>query len=183
MRGVFLVGPPGAGKTTQGERLAAALGGVHLSMGELVRRWRAEGVPVPSPRADGSTARDRTLALLRQAMSSTELLVLDGFPRTPAQAAWLPEIAPAGVTLVELRAPLGACIARMKGRGRAGEDMATIALRHDTYDHQAPALRAAAAALGAPVLVVEGEGSVDEVASAVRAALADAGLAGQRLGA
>jgi adenylate kinase len=34
---VLLIGPPGSGKGTQGERLAAQLGLVHISSGDLLR--------------------------------------------------------------------------------------------------------------------------------------------------
>lgn len=177
MRGVFLIGPPGAGKTTQGALLAQSLGGVHLSMGELVRGWRAAGVPVPSPRADGAAARDRTLALLAEAVPQTELLVLDGFPRTASQAAWLVDITPGGACLVEIRAPLSECIARMKSRGRDGEDMATIALRHDSYQQAAVAVCGAVGRLGLPLSIVDGEGGAEQVHARIRAALADQRLA------
>lgn len=178
MRGIFLIGPPGAGKTTQGDLLAQSLGGVQRSMGELVRGWRADGIPVPSPRADSAVARDRTLALLADAVPPTELLVLDGFPRTASQAAWLLDMTPGGACLVEIRAPLSECIARMKRRGRAGEDMATIALRHDTYQQAAVAVYAAAGRLGLPLSIVDGEGGVEQVSARILAA-----LAGQRLAA
>ncbi len=43
MRCVVLLGPPGAGKGTQGKRLCDTLGWVHFSTGDLIRREIAEG--------------------------------------------------------------------------------------------------------------------------------------------
>lgn len=172
MRGVFLIGPPGAGKTTQGALLAKTLGGVHLSMGELVRGWRAAGVPVPSPRANGAAARDRTLALLADAVPQTELLVLDGFPRSPSQLGWLPGVAPDGAVIIEIRPSLATCIVRMKARGRVGEDMATIAYRHDTYARSAGTILHAAQQQNLKVLQVDGEGSPADVAASIEPLLA-----------
>lgn len=178
MRGVFLVGPPGAGKTTQGALLAQSLGGVHRSMGELVRAARADGLRLPPPAAITEPARMATVGLILTSIPDTAtLLILDGFPRSPGQLAWLPVIAPAGSTIIEIHAPLATCIARMKGRGREGEDMVTIAYRHDAYARAAAQLRDAAADLGISVQHVDGEGD----AALVRQRIAVIGEASKSL--
>ena len=95
MRIVFL-GPPGAGKGTQAQRLAAAYGAHHISTGELIRAAMASRSPL------GEKARpyieegllvpdDLACELAESALAEFEYdrFVLDGFPRTLTQAMWL----------------------------------------------------------------------------------------------
>lgn len=173
MRGIFLVGPPGAGKTTQGARLAPALGGAHRSMGELVRARRAAGGHVPPLSATTDAARAATVELVRRSLHApVAVLVLDGFPRTPSQLGWLTDVAPEGERVLELQVPLSTCIARMKARGRSGEDMATIAFRHDQFTQAIAHVRQAAAAKGVAWEVVDGEGEAAKVLERLVAAAA-----------
>jgi adenylate kinase len=98
-RFVFL-GPPGAGKGTQARQLAAALGVPHVAPGDLFReaatagtalgleakRYMDRGVLVP----DGVVIR---MIADRLARADAKLgFILDGFPRTPEQAAALDEL-------------------------------------------------------------------------------------------
>jgi len=89
---VVFIGPPGAGKGTQAKRLEHREGLVQISTGDLLRRHRQDGSPL------GMTAQaymDRGElvpdALIIQMMSgeidkATCGVLLDGFPRTEAQA-------------------------------------------------------------------------------------------------
>lgn len=98
---VVLLGPPGAGKGTQAVRLAEALGVPHVSSGDLFRenlrqqtelgkqaqRYINQGELVPD---------DVTIGMIRERVNRedccAEGAILDGFPRTPAQAEALDEI-------------------------------------------------------------------------------------------
>ena len=91
---LVLLGAPGAGKGTQAVRLAKQLGLVHLSSGDILRAERAEGTEL------GKTARrymdagelvpdDVIVAMMAEHMAKAESaagFLLDGFPRTRAQA-------------------------------------------------------------------------------------------------
>lgn len=94
MRIVVLLGPPGAGKGTQAAGLAADLGLAHVAtgdlfranvaagteLGRLARRYMERGELVPD---------DITLAMLLGRLAEPDAMpgaVLDGFPRTRAQA-------------------------------------------------------------------------------------------------
>lgn len=102
-RTVLLFGAPGAGKGTQGKLLDAIHGFFHFSMGDAfrgldpasdlgrtVKGYSSRGELVPD---------DITLRLLESSIAAAvesgrykpalDLLVLDGFPRNPAQAALL----------------------------------------------------------------------------------------------
>jgi adenylate kinase len=91
---IVMVGAPGAGKGTQAQRLAAALGLVHISTGDLfraalregtplgaeVRKYVEKGILVPDP-VTLRVVEDRLLL-----GDATHGVVMDGFPRTGPQA-------------------------------------------------------------------------------------------------
>jgi adenylate kinase len=91
---IVLLGPPAAGKGTQGGRLAARYGGAHVDTGELLRTQVESGTRL------GRTARDHmergellpdelVIAMVEERLAEpdcAEEFVLDGFPRTVPQA-------------------------------------------------------------------------------------------------
>ncbi|HEY8526972.1 MAG TPA: adenylate kinase [Acidimicrobiales bacterium] len=91
---LLLLGPPGSGKGTQGPRLADHCGVPHLSSGELLRAQVKAGTElgrrVASALGRGDLVPDELIvALMDEALTgpgSPEGYVLDGFPRTRAQA-------------------------------------------------------------------------------------------------
>ncbi|HOG59329.1 MAG TPA: adenylate kinase [Anaerolineaceae bacterium] len=91
---IVMLGPPGAGKGTQAKVIAERLGLVHVSSGDLFREnlsretelgklaqtYMTKGELVPD---------DVTIAMVKERLSRPDCAlgaVLDGFPRTPAQA-------------------------------------------------------------------------------------------------
>jgi len=94
---VVLIGAVGAGKGTQAEQLSRELGLVHLASGNLFREALRDGTP-PGERAREYMERgelvpdDITIAMVTQELDKPEATagaILDGFPRTAAQAAAL----------------------------------------------------------------------------------------------
>jgi len=94
---VILFGPPGAGKGTQAGRIVAHYGIPHVSTGELLRddvaRKTSLGLEVKAIMDRGDLVPDDLMYgivadRLRQA-DCRRGFVLDGFPRTAAQAGWL----------------------------------------------------------------------------------------------
>lgn len=102
MHRLVFLGPPGSGKGTQAKRLAASLGIVHLSTGEMLRDAAARGTPLgleaETFMRDGKLVPDGlVLRLLKERLSSPEMrngFLLDGYPRNLAQAETLEAIAP-----------------------------------------------------------------------------------------
>lgn len=91
---LILLGPPGAGKGTQAVRLADRLNVPHVAMGDLLRFavvWETEiGLRAKESMDNGELVPDEiVLELLERRLSQEDAIsgfVLDGFPRTPAQA-------------------------------------------------------------------------------------------------
>jgi len=97
--GVVVLGPPGAGKGTQGESLARAFGIPKISTGDMLRdavaARTALGRAVAATVHGGGLVSDETMiAIVRERLARPDAscgFVLDGFPRTVAQAEALDE--------------------------------------------------------------------------------------------
>ena len=91
---IVMLGPPGAGKGTQAKILAEKLGLVHVSTGDLFRENLSQetelGKLASSFMVKGELVPDDvTIAMVRERLSRPDCAkgaVMDGFPRTPAQA-------------------------------------------------------------------------------------------------
>ncbi len=96
---IILLGPPGAGKGTQAQLVSKELGLVHISSGDLFRE-NLKAQTELGKLAQGYMERgelvpdDVTIAMVRERLSRPDCklgALLDGFPRTPAQARALDE--------------------------------------------------------------------------------------------
>jgi len=91
---VALLGPPGAGKGTQAERLAEYFGVAHLSTGDILRAAIAEGTDL-GRKAEGyvnagELVPSELLAdVVRERLYEEREFLLDGYPRNVGQAEFL----------------------------------------------------------------------------------------------
>jgi adenylate kinase len=97
---IVILGPPGAGKGTQGQLISAELGIPHINTGDMYRAAVAEGTELgdrvhPYLEAGELVPDELTIDVVRDRLSqpdTAEGFVLDGFPRTMPQAEALDAI-------------------------------------------------------------------------------------------
>ncbi len=125
---VILLGPPGAGKGTQALAIAASFGLRHLSTGNLIRHNIQAQTPLGRQAKEfytrGEYAPDHlVVAMVKEELCARELekgVVLDGFPRTVAQAEaldqTLADFCQQVDAVIEIRSDTEEIVQRTEGR-------------------------------------------------------------------
>jgi adenylate kinase len=91
---LVLIGPPGSGKGTQAARIAQRYGIPHISTGDILRKAVRDGTPLgllvaDTLRSGGLVGDELMTDLVRARLGESDIatgFILDGFPRTIAQA-------------------------------------------------------------------------------------------------
>lgn len=97
---LIFIGPPGSGKGTQAKQLASRHGVPHISTGDMLREAVAENTELgrkaaPIMAAGGLVPDELMIGIIRDRLSKADArkgFILDGFPRTVAQAEKLETI-------------------------------------------------------------------------------------------
>jgi adenylate kinase len=145
---ITLLGPPGSGKGTQAARLHEDLGFTQLATGDLLRAARADGSDLGRRAAEymdrGDLVPDELIvALVEQAIGDADgPVLLDGFPRTTAQAEALGGVLDAhgremtGAVLIDV--PDDESVRRILSRhqGRSDDNLETARERLRVYHAQ-----------------------------------------------
>jgi len=185
-RRLLIVGPPGAGKGTQAERIAAALSIPAISTGDIFRANVSQetelGVLAKSYMDKGEYVPDSvTNDMVRDRLSQDDAqggFLLDGYPRTLDQVGALDAIlADAGQSLdavllleVDLEAVVERLVARGAEQGRSDDTEETIRRRIEVYSEQTAPLIAVYEERSL-LRRVDGMASIDEVTAALLAEL------------
>ena len=186
-RRLLLLGPPGAGKGTQAERIVAKLGIPQISTGDMLRAAVKAGTKVgleaKAFMERGDLVPDAVvIGVAEERLGQPDAkngFILDGFPRTAAQAAALDGLlAKRGIRLercVALQVDEDELVKRLLRRaeieGRSDDNETTIRNRMRVYREQTQPLIDHYRSLGV-LAEVDGEGSIDEVAARIEGALA-----------
>jgi len=183
MFNLILFGPPGSGKGTQSEKLIAKYGLKHLSTGDLLRyeinRQTPLGQEAQNFMDKGQLVPDEVvIGMISSALDSNpdcKGFLFDGFPRTSAQAEALDK-------LLELKkAPIAVMIAlevseeelvkrllkRGETSGRSDDTNEAVIRARITEYHNKTAAVADHYRKFDKVVMVKGEGTVDEIFSAL----------------
>jgi len=185
---VILFGPPGAGKGTQAQRIVDAHGLIQLSTGDMLRAAIAAGselgLQAKSLMDEGKLVSDDVIiGMIANRMNDDDCkngVILDGFPRTVAQAKALDVMFAAGNIqldqVIEIQVDEAALFARIESRatetgGARSDDTAEVLEQRLKVYHENTA----------PVLpyyrdkgqlnVVDGMQSIDEVAAQIESLL------------
>jgi adenylate kinase len=150
---LVLLGPPGAGKGTQAEKLAEKLGIPQISTGELFRRNIGDGTKLGLEAKRYLDAGDLVPAELTNALVDDRLdhpdaangFILDGYPRSVDQAKALHDMLGRRGTdldaVLEFRVSEEVLLERLRARGRADDTDEVIINRMKVYrDETAPLL-------------------------------------------
>jgi adenylate kinase len=126
---VLLLGVQGSGKGTQAKRLSSEYDIAHLSTGDMLRKAIAEGTELgrrvqPILEAGDLVPDDLMIDLIRERIQAPDTeggFILDGFPRTMAQAdaldSMLSEVERPLTVVLELQVPDDVAIERLRRRG------------------------------------------------------------------
>lgn len=189
---LILLGPPGAGKGTQAQRLVTKHKIIQLSTGDMLRAAVAAGTPV-GQRAKAIMDRGElvpdevVVAIIADRIDQPDAkrgFVLDGFPRTVGQAEALDRLlAERGLKLdavIELKVDEGILLARIEKRAaetaargekvRADDNPEVLKGRLEAYRAQTAPLTAYYASKG-QLKTVDGMAPIDEVTAALNGLL------------
>jgi adenylate kinase len=180
---ILILGLQGSGKGTQAKRIAELHDVPHVATGDMFRAAIADGSELgrrvaPILAEGGLVPDDLTIELIRERLADEDGFVLDGFPRTIAQAealdAMLDEIEKPLDVVILLQVSDEVATERLHGRaiqeGRADDSPEAIRNRLRLY-HELTELVVDRYKQAGIEVVVDGEQTVDDVFAAIQDAL------------
>ncbi len=168
---ILLFGPTGAGKSMQGQMLAVRQGWKWLSTGEMLRQSTDEAVI--STLISGELVSDElTYQVFEEAVQDARdkkypNIIVDGFPRTKEQAAWLDEYMTKMNEKIDivivLEVPEAEIMKRLELRHRMEDTPETIAKRMTIYRQKMYPVLGIFAEANVRIVHLDGTGTAGEV--------------------
>jgi adenylate kinase len=166
---ILFFGPAGAGKSVQGQVLAARQGWRWLSAGQLLRDTKDEEV-IKIQQTGELVPTDKINKIVVEALGKAKNInkvVLDGFPRNVEQARWLIESQPdhgRSISLVfVLEVPRSEAIKRLQLRGRADDTIEIIDARIKQYRQEMYPILGYLTENGINIVHIDGVGTVGQI--------------------
>ena len=168
---ILLFGPTGAGKSMQGQMLAVRQGWKWLSTGEMLRQSTDEEV-IRTLKSGELVSDELTYQVFEQAIQDARdkrypNIIVDGFPRTKEQAAWLDEymvrMSEKIDIVIAIEVPEMEIMARLEKRGRMEDTPETIARRMMIYRQKMYPVLGTFAEAGVKIVHLDGTGTAGEV--------------------
>lgn len=174
---IVFFGPAGAGKSVQGQILAARMGWRWLSAGQLLRDTKDVEL-LHAMHAGMLVPHSAITKIMGEAIAhatNIDQLILDGFPRQLAQAQWLVDSKPdhgrSVALVVVLEVPREELLKRLEIRGRADDTPDAIDERLRIYRQEMYPILNYLNEQGIPVVHLDGTGTVGQVHDRVVAEL------------
>jgi len=166
---IVFFGPAGAGKSVQGQLLAARMGWRWLSTGQLLRDTHDEAL-IKTMQSGDLISHDQITQIMGEAIAratNIDRLILDGFPRQYEQAEWLVQSQPEhgrsiGVVVV-LEVPREELLKRLGVRGRVDDTPEAIDHRLNIYRKEMYPILSYFTEQNIPVVHIDGVGSVGQI--------------------
>lgn len=180
---IIFFGPTGAGKSVQGQMMAARYEWKWLSTGQMLRdsndaaiiRVLKSGDLV----SDGVTY-DVFHKAIQEANGNYGNIIVDGFPRTKSQAEWLSKYMALNNEridlVVALEVPEVEIMKRLKKRGRMEDTPETIAKRMSIYRQKMYPVLGIFAEQGIRIAHIDGTGTVGGIHDRIQAELESSNL-------
>ena len=168
---ILLFGPTGAGKSMQGQMLAVRQGWKWLSTGEMLRQSTDPKV-IDTLKSGELVSDELTYQVFEQSVQDARdkdcsNIIIDGFPRTKEQAAWLDDymdkIGEKIDIVVVLEVPEAEIMNRLEKRKRMEDTPETIARRMTIYRQKMYPVLGTFAEAGAKIVHLDGTGTAGEV--------------------
>lgn len=174
---IIFMGVAGSGKSLQGRMLADELGLPWLSTGEFLRMLTSG--QRRKDMASGKLIEDQEIIALVQKIfhliDTNKEFILDGFPRSPAQADWLlgqVKHEQLKVTaVIHLKATEQAVRKRLLGRGRPDDNEQAIAERFSEYEQSVKPILKNFREMGIKVHDISAENDVESIHQAIQKAI------------
>ncbi len=181
-RRLLILGPPGAGKGTQAAMLCRAIGIPHVSTGVMLRdhvdRSTSLGAKAKKIMDSGALVPDDiVIAMVAERLDAADAacgFLLDGFPRTAAQAEALDDVLgdERGLeAVINLEADEDEVVQRILARGRSDDTEEAVRTRIAVYHEQTAPLIDFYLERGL-LTRVDGVGDIDEILARIVAVLA-----------